>query len=223
MVKKPVRGRFWKLTYFLRDATGRNNDKTHAPLEYIENYKQAALEKGGEILFEDQSYLTFTLPNEDGGRTWCEMHIWNKAQQDLRIIEEKGFEKSLVFGPAQLMAALDADGRVALYGILFDTDQATLKAESSKQLQHVLTLLQEHPGLRLEVQGHTDDQGSDEHNLALSQRRSETVIAYLGLFGIDGDRLVPRGYGETMPVMPNTTAEGRKQNRRVELVKTEGR
>jgi OOP family OmpA-OmpF porin len=71
----------------------------------------------------------------------------------------------------------------------------------------------------LEVQGHTDDQGADEYNMDLSQRRAETVIAYLGLFGIDTSRLTPKGYGETAPVAPNTTEEGRAQNRRVELVK----
>jgi OmpA-OmpF porin, OOP family len=71
----------------------------------------------------------------------------------------------------------------------------------------------------LEVQGHTDDQGSDDYNLKLSQRRAETVVAYLGLFDIDTNRLVPKGYGEFKPVMPNTTEEERAKNRRVELVK----
>jgi OmpA-OmpF porin, OOP family len=71
----------------------------------------------------------------------------------------------------------------------------------------------------LEVQGHTDDQGSDDYNLKLSQRRAETVVACLGLFGIDPSRLVPKGYGESKTVMPNTTEEGRAKNRRVELVK----
>ncbi len=72
----------------------------------------------------------------------------------------------------------------------------------------------------LEVQGHTDDQGSDDYNLKLSERRAKTVVAYLGLFDIDtSSRLMPKGYGESKPVMPNNTEEGRAKNRRVELVK----
>lgn len=79
--------------------------------------------------------------------------------------------------------------------------------------------MKDQPGLKLEVQGHTDDQGKDDYNLDLSQRRAETVVAYLGLFGIDTGRLVPQGFGESKPVMENTTEEGRAKNRRVELVK----
>lgn len=216
--KQTVQGKFWKLTYGLRDETGRNADKTHSILEYRENYKQAALEQGGEILHEKEGYLTFRLPG-DGVRTWCEVHIWNFSQQDIRIIEEAGFEKSLTFGPAEMKAALDAEGRVELHGILFDTDKATLKPESTEELQHVVTLLRENPTLTLEVQGHTDDQGADDYNMELSQRRAETVVSYLGLFGIDTGRLTARGYGESAPVGPNTTEEGRARNRRVELVK----
>ena len=141
------------------------------------------------------------------------------GQQDLIIVDEKPFKKSLTFGPAEMKAALDAEGRIQLYGILFDLDKATLQLESSKQLQHMVTLLKDNPDLMLEVQGHTDDQGSDDYNLNLSQRRAETVVAYLGLFGIDTSRLVPKGYGESKPVIPNTTEEGRAKNRRVELVK----
>ncbi|MCJ7819851.1 MAG: OmpA family protein [Bacteroidales bacterium] len=217
--KKPVKGKFWKLTYRLYDSQGKW-DGSLSILEYRENYKQAALEKAGTILYENQGYLTFTLPGDDGSTTWCQVYIFNKSQQDISVIEEAGFKKRLTFGPAEMKAALDKDGRVQLHGILFDVDKATLKAESVKQLQHMVTLLKDYPELVLEVQGHTDDQGSDDYNLKLSQRRSETVVAYLGLFGIDIGRLVPKGYGESEPVMPNTTEEGRAKNRRVELVKT---
>jgi len=87
------------------------------------------------------------------------------------------------------------------------------------ELQHLVTLLKDNPDLMLEVQGHTDDQGSDDYNLKLSQRRAETVVAYLALFDIDTSRLVPKGYGESKPVMPNTTEEARAKNKRVGLVK----
>lgn len=218
-VKTPVKGKFWKLTYRLRDATGKHNDKSHSVLEYRENYKQAALEHGGTILFEDQGHLTFTLPGDNGGKTWCEVQIWNYSQQDLRIIEEAEFKQSMTFGPTDMKTALDTDGRVQLHGILFDLDKATLQPESTKQLQQVVSLLKGNPDLKLEVQGHTDDQGPEDYNLKLSQKRAETVVAYLELFGIETGRLSPRGYGESRPIADNTTGENRAKNRRVELVK----
>ena len=217
-VKKPVRGKFWNLTYRLLDSEGKW-DASHSILEYRENYKQAALENGATILYESTGWLTFTLPSDGGGKTWCQVHIWNKSQQDLSIIEEAGFKKSLTFGPAEMKAALDAEGRVQLHDILFDLDKASLQPKSTKQLQYVVTLLKENPDLKLEVQGHTDDQGSEAYNLELSQNRAEAVVTYLGLFGIDIIRLTPKGFGESKPVMPNTTEEGRAKNRRVELVK----
>ena len=217
-LKMTVQGKFWSLKYILYDAN-RKWDASHSVLEYRQNYKQAALEKGGTVLYENQGYLTFTLPGDDGSTTWCEVHIWNKSMQDLRIIEVAGMKKSMTFGPAEMKAALDAEGRVQLHGILFDLDRATLQPGSTKQLQDVVTLMKDQPGLKIEVQGHTDDQGEDDYNLDLSQRRAETVVAYLGLFGVDGGRLVPKGFGESKPVMENATEEGRAKNRRVELVK----
>ncbi len=216
--KITVKGKFWKLMYTLYKPDG-NWDKSHSTLAYIENYKGAALKNGGTILYEKGSHLVFTLPADDGGKTWVHVRIANSAQQIIRVIQEAPMEQQLVFGPAEMKKALDADGRVMLHGILFDTDRATLKADSAKQLQHVLKLLIDYPALKLEVQGHTDDQGSDEHNLELSRQRAETVVAYLALFGIDRERLEPKGYGESRPVAPNTTEAGRSQNRRVELVK----
>ncbi|MCK5878516.1 MAG: OmpA family protein [Holophagae bacterium] len=215
--KKTVQGKYWKLNYIILDSRGKW-DTSRSVLEYRENYKQTALENDGKIMYENQGYLTFMLPGEDGSETWCEVHIWNKSRQDLNIIEKKGFKKSMTFGPAEIKAALDAKGRVQLHGILFELDKSSLQIKSNKQLGHIVTLLRQNADLKLEVQGHTDDQGSHEYNLKLSQARAETVINYLGLFGIDITRLVPRGFGESRPVVSNGTEEGRAKNRRVELV-----
>ncbi|MFH1977556.1 MAG: OmpA family protein [Pseudomonadota bacterium] len=220
--KKSVKGKFWKLTYILLDSKGKW-DASHSILEFRENYKQAALENGGTILYENQGYLTFTLPGDDGSDTWCEVYISNKSMQDLRIIEQAGFKKSLTFGSSEMKAALDAEGRVQLHGILFEVDKSSLQPKSNKQLEHIVTLLKENPDLKLEIQGHTDDQGSEEYNLKLSQDRAETVVNYLGLFGIDINRLTSKGFGESKPVMSNATEEGRAKNRRVELVQLNAR
>jgi len=217
-LKKTVQGKFWSLRYILYDAN-RKWDVTHSVLEYQMNYKQAALEKGGTVLYEEQGYLTFTLPGDDGSTTWCEVQIWNKSMQDLRIIEVAGMKKTMTCGPTEMKAALDAEGRVQLHGILFDLDRATLQPKSTKQLQDVVTLMKDQPDLKLEVQGHTDDQGEDDYNLDLSQRRAEAVVAYLGLFGIESGRRVSKGFGESKPVIKNTNEGGGAKNRRVALVK----
>jgi len=217
-VQTTVQGKHWSLNYVLLDDQG-NWSSAHSILEYRENYKRAALEKGGTILFENEGYLTFTLPGEGGSTTWCQVHIWNKSNQEVRIIEVAPMVQRMTFGPAELKAALDAEGRVALRGILFDLDKDTLQPESMEQLGHVVTLLKNYPDLALEVQGHTDDQGDEAYNQELSQRRAATVVTYLGLFGIEASRLTAAGYGESEPVASNTTEEGRAQNRRVELVR----
>lgn len=217
--KKTIKGEYWTLLYEVRTKSGKRVTNI-STVEFIENYRVAAKEKGGQVVWEDRGVIVLTIPREDGGMTWLQVQpAASMGQQYLNIVDEKLFKKSIVFGPAEMKATLDAEGRVQLYGILFDLDKATLQPDSTKQLQHVVTLLKNNPGLTLEVQGHTDDQGSDDYNLKLSQRRAETVLAYLGLFGIDTNQLVPKGYGESKPVMPNTTEEGRAKNRRVELVK----
>lgn len=217
--KKTVKGEYWRLLYEVRTSSG-DRVRTISKLEFFKNYRAAAEEKGGRVVYEDVGQMVITIPRDDGRETWLRVSgTANLGQQDLIIVDEEPFKKSLTFGPAEMKAALDAEGRIQLYGILFDLDKATLQPESTKQLQHLVTLLKDNRELTLEVQGHTDDQGSDDYNLKLSQRRAETVVAYLALFDIDTSRLVPKGYGESKPVMPNTTEEARAKNRRVELVK----
>ncbi len=217
-----VQGEYRSLRYYLYNEDG-TPDRDVSQLEYFENFKAAALERGGEIKWEDRHYgLVFTIPREDGGVTWCRVQTSvSAARTDLDIIDEKPLETTLEFTPAQMMAALNAEGKVALYGILFDFDKATLQQSSGKQLQIVLTLLLSNPDLRLEIQGHTDSDGSADYNLQLSQRRAESVRQYLTLFGVEPSRLQARGYGETMPVAPNDTDENKAKNRRVELVRTD--
>ncbi len=215
-----VRGEYRRLYYFLYTADGRPN-RDVSQIEYFENFKSAALSMGGEIKWEDRHHgLVFTVSREDGGVSWCHVQTAVSAGRvTLTIIDEEPLETVLEFGPAQMKAALDADGRVALYGILFDFDKATLQQTSNKQLQEVLTLLVENPELSLEIQGHTDSDGSEAYNLQLSQRRAESVLNYLVLFGVAPARLEAKGYGASMPVAPNDTAENKAKNRRVELVR----
>lgn len=111
------------------------------------------------------------------------------------------------------------EGRARVYGILFDLDSATIRPESKPVLDDVLGVLQGEPGWKVLIEGHTDSSGGDAHNLELSQKRAESVKAYLVAGGIEAGRLRTQGFGESKPVADNATELGRAQNRRVELVR----
>lgn len=102
--------------------------------------------------------------------------------------------------------------------VLFDTGRHTLRAGANEKLAKVAGILLAHPGLKLEVEGHTDSVGSDDYNQGLSERRAQTVRDYLVRQGLASDAITWRGFGEAQPVASNDSASGRQQNRRVELV-----
>ncbi|HEX3757751.1 MAG TPA: OmpA family protein [Kofleriaceae bacterium] len=104
--------------------------------------------------------------------------------------------------------------------VYFDTSHATIKRVSFPLLDEVAQALTDNPTIKVEIQGHTDSQGRAKTNLRLSQRRAESVRAYLIKKHVAADRLVAKGYGVEVPIADNRTAEGRSQNRRVEFVIT---
>ena len=106
---------------------------------------------------------------------------------------------------------------IVLRNIFFDSGKATLRPESTAELERLQKLLTETPALKLEMAGHTDDVGEATKNQDLSQRRAQAVVAYLTQHGIAATRLSAAGYGETQPVAPNTTKLGRQLNRRTEF------
>jgi outer membrane protein OmpA-like peptidoglycan-associated protein len=119
----------------------------------------------------------------------------------------------------ELRKDLEATGRARLYGILFDTDKATIKPESLPTLDEVVTLMGAEPQWQLTVEGHTDATGAAAHNQTLSEQRAASVKAYLVSKGVAEPRLATAGSGASVPVADNATELGRAQNRRVELVR----
>ena len=122
-------------------------------------------------------------------------------------------------GAVPLYDRLTADGKIVSYAITFETGKADLKPESIVEINRVAKLMQEHPELAFEVQGHCDNTGTDAVNDPLSQQRAETIVNALVKQGIAQSRLTPVGKGSHSPIAPNDTAEGRAKNRRVEFVK----
>jgi outer membrane protein OmpA-like peptidoglycan-associated protein len=123
-------------------------------------------------------------------------------------------------GGKDLYDVLEADGRVSTRGIYFDTGSDRIRPESTPTLKEIGKMLQDHPDLRLTIEGHTDSDGDDAQNQDLSERRAASVKAFLvDAYGVDASRLETAGFGESAPVAPNDTPEGKQQNRRVDLVK----
>jgi outer membrane protein OmpA-like peptidoglycan-associated protein len=115
----------------------------------------------------------------------------------------------------------DLAQRSVLLGVHFASGQADLLPGSSAVLDEVAAVLVADPTIRAEIQGHTDDRGSAESNLSLSQKRADAVLRYLLGKGVDAAQLTAKGYGESAPVADNATEAGRLENRRVELVRTD--
>jgi outer membrane protein OmpA-like peptidoglycan-associated protein len=124
---------------------------------------------------------------------------------------------------AQTMTAVEKaiaeTGKFVTNNILFDTGKATLKAESMAEIQKVADYMKKNPNVRFEVQGHTDNQGSDAVNDPLSQQRAEAIVKALEGLGVDGFNLKAVGKGSHEPVADNKTEAGRAKNRRVEFIK----
>jgi outer membrane protein OmpA-like peptidoglycan-associated protein len=107
---------------------------------------------------------------------------------------------------------------VNLSDVLFDTARADLKPGAREKLSRVVGIVLSHPGLRMDVEGHTDSVGSDSYNQQLSERRAASVRSYLVTAGVAPTAVATAGRGESSPVASNATAAGRQQNRRVELL-----
>lgn len=102
-------------------------------------------------------------------------------------------------------------------GITFAYDRADVQPQFQPVLNDVAKVLKDYPSTYIDVYGHTDSDGSDTYNQSLSERRAQSVASYLGAQGVQTARVATRGFGETQPIGSNSTAEGKAQNRRVEI------
>lgn len=121
--------------------------------------------------------------------------------------------------PEKPWSAEDGESQVMIEGkIVYDVDRATIRPESEPVLTKLLQFLQEHPEVtRLRVEGHTDSTAGEEYNQDLSARRALSVCNWLVDRGVDHNRLIAVGFGESRPLAPNELVEGRQENRRTEF------
>lgn len=131
-------------------------------------------------------------------------------QQERELREIPGVEVSRP-SEGEIEVSLTSD-------ILFDTDSSALRSDSRQTLRELATTFSRYSDINnIEVSGHTDSTGTDDHNLGLSQRRAGAVRDYLADQGVPTGRIVARGYGESRPKSSNDSASGRQLNRRVEI------
>ncbi len=136
------------------------------------------------------------------------------------VTPEKMEEKMTLVNADEMSKAIVDSGKVALYGIYFDNDKDSLRPDSRPTLQEIAKLLTGNPKLKIQVVGHTDNQGTPDYNLDLSRRRAANVVrALTSSFGVAASRLSSFGCGPYSPVASNDSDDGKAKNRRVELVK----
>lgn len=176
-----------------------------------------------------KAYLNYSrivnIPNQKQPRAWT---MEGRSDSDkgvyiTNIVMAKGavelYERNTTDYSSAVEKAIAETGKFVTNNILFETGKATLKPESMEEIQKVAEYMKKNPTARFEVQGHTDNQGSDKINDPLSQERAEAVVKALEGQGVDPFNLRPVGKGSHEPVADNGTEAGRAQNRRVEFIK----
>lgn len=222
----------------------------NSALEVFRNFESRVEEAGYDPLFSggpnsiDKYVFTYRHPVEIIDETSLGNEIWylsakrsGEGREDylsllvsphsggdglrVRLIgaATKAMENRMLDASA-MRSAIAESGRVALYGIYFDTDSARIKPESAPTLEQIAELLRDSAGLSLIVVGHTDNRGDFDYNRNLSRKRARAVARSLAdEYGIEASRLRHEGVGYLAPAASNDSADGRARNRRVELVK----
>lgn len=237
-----LEGRLTVITYEIKDKTStlkvlHNFEKPLKSAGFEEMFKCTGSECGLQDIWDEaleqvhlnngkQQTIRYLAAKKSGGQEGIYVGIYvmetytGKLFVGVNLLETDDMETGLVtVDTGMLERQLSENGKVALYGINFDRDKAALKQKSFAILEQIHQLLTKKKDLKLYIVGHTDDTGNLAHNLDLSKRRAEAVVASLvKTYGISTDRLISFGAGPYTPVASNRSKEGRARNRRVELV-----
>jgi len=212
-----VEGQYTYLDYYANDGV-----KYPSGMQIVANYKNAVKSIGGETVYEFEDggtqYITLKVV-KNNVEVWVYVEGPSNGMYKVFLVEKQAMKQDIVASADSLLGAIRQTGRVAVYGIYFDTAKSDLKPDSEPTLKEIAKLLKTDPKLKLYVVGHTDNQGAFDYNLTLSNARANAVIqALTGKYGVAVSRLTPFGAGPTSPVASNSSEEGRALNRRVELV-----
>ena len=206
--------------FIIYDAN--DNIKIPSPLQIGTNYINAAKSVGGKLVYEfhDPGEDVVVKVIKDNMETWAYVTANGNGSYSIHLIEKQAMKQDVVADASAMDKSIKESGKATLYGIYFDTGKADVKPESEAALKEIAKLLKDDANLKLYVVGHTDNSGTLEVNMKLSQDRAVAVVnALVSKYNVGASRLKACGDGPTAPVASNDTEEGRALNRRVELVK----
>lgn len=212
-----VEGRRYTAIYYANEGI-----KRPSGLQIIRNYVNAVKAIGGQQVYQF----------EDGGRefvilkviknnaeVWARIAAASNGMYDVNMVVKQAMNQDVVANASVLAGSIKDTGKVAIYGIYFDTGKAVIKPESEPSLKEIAKLLQADAKLKVHIVGHTDNAGVFDANMKLSRERAEAVVKTLvNKYNIAGIRMQGAGIGPLSPASSNLTEEGRSKNRRVELV-----
>jgi len=207
-------------SYYYNYLVNKGSETASGP-QVLRNYMNAVTKAGGEVVLEDGCCYVYLKLKKNNQITWIRVKAYKEAgSYQVWIVEEAEMKQDIVVDANSMMSDINAQGRVALYGIYFDFDKSEVKPESDPTLKEISKLLSKNPKLNLYVVGHTDNTGNYEYNMKLSQDRAEAVVKVLvSKYNVDSKRLTSAGVGPLAPFTTNDTEEGKAKNRRVELIK----
>ncbi len=216
-------GNLFSITYYYDFDKG---EKARSPLQVIKNYENAVVNNGGSMLYRNINSqdadveATFHLSTKEK-EYWVKVGSFGGTVNSvehftLYILEMEPMKQEVQ--ASDMMKALNKDGFIALY-INFETGKSDIKPESQEIVKQIAEMLKQNNDLKISIEGHTDNVGSDKSNQTLSENRAKSVMNALIALGIDKTRLKSKGWGASKPIADNGTEEGRAKNRRVEIVK----
>jgi OmpA-OmpF porin, OOP family len=216
--EEQVEGRVVKIWYYQKEGT-----QATSTIQIVRNYQNAAKANGGQVMWEDYGdsggWRNTTVRFSKGGK---ELWVMVESRSDshvLTVVEKQAMAQEVTIDAKALASDLKATGKVAIYGIYFDTGKSELKPESDAAVGEIAKMLKATPALKVFIVGHTDMVGDAASNVKLSQARAQSVVDQLvAKHAIPAARLVAFGAGPYAPVASNREEDGRAKNRRVELV-----
>lgn len=216
-------GNLFSITYDFNFDSG---EKEKSPFQVIKNYENAVKKNGGEMIYKNTNALdadleaTFHLVSKDK-EYWVKISSFGGTANSvehytLYVLEMEPMKQEIQ--ASDMLKALKKEGFIALY-INFETGKSDIKIESQPIIDQIVKMLKQSNDLKISIEGHTDNVGSDKSNQILSENRAKSVMNAIISQGVNKSRLTFKGWGAFKPIADNRTEEGKAKNRRVEIVK----
>jgi OOP family OmpA-OmpF porin len=184
-------------------------------LQIVRNYANAIIKIGGKKVYEENGLGCYEL-NNNGKEYKIKVSCTNNSDILLYVLEMEAMKQEITAN--KMLDALNKDGYITL-NILFETGKSTIQKESLPIIDQIYDLMKLEGTLKISIEGHTDNVGDAASNYKLSNDRAKSVMDALIAKGIDKTRMSSTGWGQEKPVADNRNEEGKKKNRRVEIIK----